>query len=122
MWPWQSHWTITAHKLKSPIQNFVRNKSDVRFESTGLDPKVPYGGSKPRRSIVHEFGHMLGYRDEYRNSERGTTAYLGDSESMMHFGETVRERHYVFFADWMTNKLKSPWLVEGRWNLANTSV
>jgi hypothetical protein len=122
MWSWQSHWTIAAHKLKSPIQNFVRNKSDVRFESTGLDPGVPYGGSKPRRSIVHEFGHMLGYRDEYPNSDRGTTAYLGDSESLMHFGEKVRARHYVFFADWMTNKLNSPWLVEGQWNLANTSV
>jgi hypothetical protein len=120
--PWSSHWTITARKVQSPVQNFVRGKSDVRFESTGLDPKVPYGGSKPRRSIVHEFGHLLGYRDEYPNSDRGTGAYLTDSDSIMHYGETVRERHYVFFADWMTNKLNSPWLVEGRRNLANTPL
>lgn len=104
------------------MQNFVRDKSDVRFESTGLDPSVPYGGTKPRRSIVHEFGHLLGYRDEYPNSDRGTNVYTGNSDSIMHYGETVRERHYVFFADWISNKLCGPWAVEGRRTLDNTPL
>lgn len=123
--PWQSHWSITAPKVKDPIQCYVRNKSDVRLEGTessGLHLVVPKGGTKPRRSIVHEFGHMLGYRDEYPNSDRGTTAYVGDTDSMMHYGETVRDRHYVFFADWIAKKLKEPWAVEGRLTLKNTSL
>ena len=40
----------------------------------------------------------------------------------MHYGETVRERHYVFFADWISNKLCGPWAVEGRRTLDNTPL
>jgi hypothetical protein len=40
----------------------------------------------------------------------------------MNLGDIIRERHYVFFADWMSNTLGSPWLVEGRFNPFNTPL
>jgi hypothetical protein len=120
--PSLAHWSLTAYKVAKPKKNYVSHQSDVRYESTGLTPDVPYHGTKPRRSIVREFGHILGYRDEYPDSDRGISAYLSDSESMMHVGETVRDRHYVFFADWISKKLNSEWFVEGQRNLANTPL
>jgi hypothetical protein len=119
---WLRGWNINVKKTKSPVRPSVGDKSNVRFESTMLDPNIPDGGTKPRRSIVHEFGHMLGYRDEYPNSERGTDAYVGEVDSIMHVGDTIKERHYVFFADWISNKLCAPWAVEGRRTLQNTPL
>jgi hypothetical protein len=110
-----SHWSVTARKVASPVQNYVRDNNDVRFESTGLTPAVPYGGSKPRISLVHEFGHLLGLRDEYPGSDRGTDKYTGDADSMMNLGSEIRARHYVFFADWLTNLPKKTCKVQGTW-------
>jgi hypothetical protein len=119
---WSKHWSITVHKLKAPLRPYVRDNSDVRWESTVLEPFIPYGGSKKRKSVVHEFGHLLGYRDEYLHSDRGTEAYTSETDSIMNLGETVMDRHYVFFADWITNKLNDPWAVRGRKNIYNTSL
>lgn len=116
----KSHWTVTVRKVEEPVQNYIKDKNDVRFESTGLDPSVPDGGIKKRRSIVHEFGHMLGYADEYPRSGRGINFYISESDSIMHLGDVVKDRHYVFFADWISNKLGGPWAVEGRRTLKNT--
>jgi hypothetical protein len=131
MYPWQSHWTVTAYKMIKPGAGptptgdhfYVNHNGDVRFDSTGgpnLDLVQPFGAPNKRPPVIHEFGHMLGYKDEYKGSQRGIDFYLNDQDSIMNWGTTIRERHYVFFADWITNKLGTFWQVEGRTSLKNT--
>jgi hypothetical protein len=68
--------------------------------SNGAQP-FQKGASLPQRPCVHEFGHILGYRDEYPTKD-GNPNWLKDVDSVMHDGEQVRERHYALFADWLT--------------------
>lgn len=63
----------------------------------------PKGASMPQRGTVHEFGHMLGLRDEYAEADDNPN-YTGDSDSIMNSGELVRRRHYAPFAAWLTEK------------------
>jgi len=61
------------------------------------------GATMKQRPAVHEFGHMLGLRDEYP-SAKDNLNHTGDKDSVMHGGELVRERHYAPFAAWLTEK------------------
>jgi hypothetical protein len=61
------------------------------------------GASHPQRVCVHEFGHVLGHRDEYP-TKVGNPNWLNDDDSVMHSGEYVRERHYALFAEWLTRQ------------------
>jgi len=56
-----------------------------------------------QRTCVHEFGHILGYRDEYP-IKTGNPNWLKDVDSVMHSAEQVRDRHYTLFADWLTRQ------------------
>ena len=59
------------------------------------------GSGRSQRDAVHEFGHMLGLRDEYTVAN-DNPYHTGDLDSVMNFGETVRERHYAPVAQWLT--------------------
>ena len=118
-----THGTITVYRETPKAKRIgVKDQRDVVFEKESLSLHTPSGGTKERRTVVHEFGHFLGYRDEYPGADRGTSAYTGDSDSIMHRGDAVRERHYVFFADWISERLNSSWKVEGLRNLSNTPL
>lgn len=68
-------------------------------------------GPANQRAAVHEFGHMLGMRDEYINTETGKVEdnpnWTGDVQSVMNCGEQVRDRHYAMFAQWITDQYKT---------------
>jgi len=61
------------------------------------------GGPNTQRDAPHEFGHMLGNRDEYP-AAKDNLLWLSDTDSIMYWGETVRERHYAMFAAWLTKQ------------------
>ena len=75
---------------------------NTTLDSNDLRPETK-GASMTQRDAVHEFGHMLGLRDEYA-AAKSNTNHLGDLDSVMNVGEVVRERHYAPFAAWMTAK------------------
>lgn len=78
------------------------NLGNVNLDSNDLRPENK-GASMPQRAAVHEFGHMLGLRDEYAAANANPN-YTGDVNSILNAGETVRKRHYVPFGSWMTEK------------------
>jgi hypothetical protein len=91
---------------------------------------VNKGASMRQRGAVHEFGHMLGLRDEYASADDNMD-HTGDLDSVMNSGEVVRERHYAPFAGWLTfqsstiaHLLRSPidYKVNGTTNLANAAL
>ena len=62
-----------------------------------------------QKPVVHEFGHLLGLRDEYHKNKNipHFTRYENDPNSVMHSGGAIRPRHYVPFARWLTEKFAS---------------
>ena len=132
-----SHWDVKCRKVSSPRPSFTRpgggssmSNGSVELNSLDLTPSTPFGAARTRRTAVHEFGHMLGYRDEYPPLPTATAADLalftklhaGDVDSIMYFGETIRDRHYTLFADWVSRQwvAKDPanckpneWVVDG---------
>jgi hypothetical protein len=88
------------------------------------------GATMLQRGAVHEFGHILGYRDEYADAEDPNAIYDGDTDSVMNCGEEIRQRHYVFFADWISRRWASKysgckrheWKVNGDTCLATAHV
>ncbi len=53
------------------------------------------------RTVSHEFGHLLGFPDEYPD-ERCPFREVSNDDSIMADGQTVRPRHYRPFADWIS--------------------
>ena len=108
-----SHWNIAVVKVDS----FNTSSVDVGGGgfawngSANLDSSdvncVAKGGPVPQRATVHEFGHMMGLRDEYRNAAgaaEDNPNWLTDLGSVMNVGESIRDRHYAMFADWVTRQ------------------
>jgi hypothetical protein len=112
-----NHWDLTVTK----VDQFATSSVDPTVSSfitdgvANLDSQdttgVNKGGSMRQRAIVHEFGHMIGYRDEYRNAAGGAEDnpnHLADRDAVMNTGEVVRARHYVFFAEWLNQQCSRP--------------
>jgi hypothetical protein len=78
------------------------SSGETTLDSNDLRPETK-GASMKQRDAVHEFGHMLGLRDEYA-AARSNVNHLSDLDSIMNVGEVVRPRHYAPFAAWMTEK------------------
>jgi hypothetical protein len=87
-----------------------------------------------QRVTAHEFGHMLGLRDEYKPPASliprfgMNENYRTDYDSIMHRGNQVRERHYVPFATWLTEQFEATgrftssritYKVDGTWDASN---
>ena len=98
MW---DHWELTVTKIKpgdfktSSVTNGIWNNSTLDSEDVVLTPK---GHGKKQRGTVHEFGHMLGLADEYKDS----SAHKTDYASVMNRGEVIYPRHRKKFADWVS--------------------
>lgn len=98
--------------------------------NTSLDSEdLNYIHKPTQRGAVHEFGHMLGLRDEYPAAK--SNASWSETDSVMYLGETVKPRHYAPFAKWLTEQyeelsgtLKKPieFKVEGFWTMDNSSL
>jgi hypothetical protein len=98
------HWEVTVTKVKPgefrtsyvdpSMGNVVLDSEDLTLVSKG-------GPSCLQRGAVHEFGHMMGLLDEYKDS-----AYIVDKQSVLHACEAVRPRHVVGPMQWLDAKLK----------------
>lgn len=81
------------------------NDFRVKTFEHNCDPNAHYCViSTQQRGAVHEFGHMLGLKDEYPSARHAATHWADDVDSVMNCGESVRERHYAPFADWLTDR------------------
>lgn len=92
------HWEITVIKIgpKDFKVSYVEpDRNNVQLDSQDLT----YSGRQ--RAAIHEFGHMIGLADEYKNSR-----HITDPRSVMHSGEEPRDRHFEHFSEWVTHKLK----------------
>ena len=78
------------------------SSGNTTLDSNDLRPETK-GASMKQRDAGHEFVHMLGLRDEYA-AAKSNTNHLGDKDSIMNVGESVRARHYAPFAAWLTEK------------------
>lgn len=90
---------------KIPPGQFQTSSCGYSIGNTYLDSEdlnaVSKGASMNQRAAVHEFGHMLGLRDEY-SAAHDNPHHTGDLDSIMNVGEVVRRRHYAPFAGWLT--------------------
>jgi hypothetical protein len=106
-----SHWNLAVTKVGAWTQSQVDHcggavwNGKVTLDSLDFRPENK-GGPNTQRGAVHEFGHMLGHRDEYQ-TERGNPSWLGDLDAVMNAGEKIRDRHYAMFAAWLTDQYKT---------------
>ncbi len=119
------HWEARVvranmHRTSSVTTNLRRyGRGRARLDS--LD--VLYDKVIHQRGAPHEFGHMLGLRDEYSGANNPTTHWLSDRGSIMNAGEAVRERHYAMLAEWLTRHWPAtPFRVNGTTDVSNAHL
>lgn len=95
------NWNIEVVKIDSGGFNqsyVVPSQNTGRFDSEDVNP-IAKGASDPQVGAAHEFGHMIGLPDEY-NGNAGPDAQK-DTDSIMHTGMDVRERHLDIMESWI---------------------
>jgi hypothetical protein len=108
-----NQWTVTCKKLSTHDDTNCRAGTKTKWNRADLDSfdlnlVTPFSAPTTfkRQSAVHEFGHMLGYQDEYPDPGGGkfldNASHPADKDSMMYWGDTIYPRHYVLFADWLS--------------------
>lgn len=98
------HWEIEVEKIAGSrqVSHVNRREKTASLDSGDLvyRLKTPHLGQVP---AVHEFGHMLGNPDEYKNR----SSFRNDQASLMHSGSEVRPRHLDGPRSWVAAKLKA---------------
>ena len=142
-WYLHEHWEVevvrTDEFAQSSVTPFLGNVDLDSQDATGVCKRsatLTVGRASSvvclheQRGAAHEFGHMLGLRDEYPEA-RDNLNWTGDAASIMHSGEEVRPRHYAIFADWLTKQYahaahlaRTPieFKVAGTWDLSNSKL
>jgi hypothetical protein len=132
---WELNITKTNEWRSSSVNQFTggtTHDSEDLTKVCKLDDADKCGkGQGMQRGAVHEFGHMLGLKDEYKTTF-GNTNWLSDTESVMNSGETVRDRHYAIFAHWLNKQFetvgrlsgagKIEWKVNGTCDMSNAKL
>jgi len=107
-WHTNDDFELSVRKIASG--GFEVSSCGYSLGNTYLDSEdangVSKGASMNQRGTVHEFGHMLGLRDEYRAAS-ANLSHVSDVDSVMNVGEVVRERHYAPFAGWLRDKFRT---------------
>lgn len=132
-----SHWNLNIEKADDFVQSYVCGgggsfitNGEVSLDSGDMDWKW---GVNSQRGVVHEYGHILGYRDEYMNNDKKKAEdnphWLTDTTSVMNVGEAVRPRHYTLLTSWLNDQFataarlaKEPikWKVSGTYDTSNS--
>ena len=95
------NWNIEVVKIDKGGFNqsyVVPSQNTGRFDSEDVFP-IAKGASDPQVGAAHEFGHMIGLPDEYNGSAGPEAAQ--DTDSIMHTGMDVRERHLDIVESWI---------------------
>lgn len=98
------HWEVTVTKIKPGEfrTSYVDSSNgNVVLDSQDLTPVSKTDPSCLQRGAVHEFGHMMGLLDEYKDS-----GHIADTSSVLHGCESVRPRHVLGPMQWLDAKLK----------------
>ena len=102
------HWKVEVTRIEEDFRGSQVNilTGKVTSDSQDLRPvaKMSAPSGVLQRGAVHEFGHMLGLRDEYPSARNPARTWVNDAPSVMHSGEMVRDRHYAPFAHWLTQQ------------------
>jgi hypothetical protein len=112
-WHVSDHWEIVVTKADDWMQSGTQTSGwswdrgvcvagNAYLDS--LDTNFDRIGTSQQRGAPHEFGHLLGLRDEYPAAPDCARTWTGDADSIMHSGEQVRARHYAMFAAWITEQ------------------
>jgi hypothetical protein len=107
-----SHWNLNVTKVGEWTVSSVHGcgggpfwNGEATLDSLDFRPEDK-GGLNKQRGAVHEFGHMLGHRDEYPEA-KANASWVADLDAVMNAGEKIRERHYAMFAGWLTEQYKT---------------
>ena len=96
------HWEITVKRI--PKGNFNTSAVNPLIGNVYLDSEdlilVPKGKGQKQRASTHELGHMLGIKDEYKDSP-----HIKDYKSIMNRGETIMARHDAVYMKWLDKVL-----------------
>jgi hypothetical protein len=105
-WHVSEHWEVEVERA----DDWVGSSVNIFWGNAHLDSQDVVEAQKPhgrQRGSVHEFGHMLGLRDEYRGANNPTPHWYADHGSVMNNGEVVRDRHYAMFAAWLDEQFQT---------------
>lgn len=97
----QENWSVDIIRIEEGgfSQSYViPSQNKGVFDSEDVRP-VNKGASDPQVGAAHEFGHMIGLPDEYNGSAGPEAAK--DTDSLMHTGMDVRERHLDLLETWI---------------------
>lgn len=96
-----ANWNVDIVKINDGEFNqsyVIPSQNTGVFDSGDVKP-VEKGATDPQYAAAHEFGHMIGLPDEYNG--RGGPEAQKDTNSIMHTGMDVRERHLDIVEGWV---------------------
>lgn len=99
------NWSVDVKRIPEGdfSQSYViPSQNTGSFDSEDVKP-TEKGASDPQVGAAHEFGHMIGLPDEY-NGNAGPDA-AKDTDSIMHTGADVRDRHLDILESWAEGQL-----------------
>jgi hypothetical protein len=113
-WTASEHWEFEVKKVDEFNVSYVmvqQNTGVMDNQDTDSTLKFVSPDRKSdlyQRPAAHEFGHCLGFNDEYATDDNHHNMYwTWDRDSILHSGEQVRERHYATFAHWLTQQMEA---------------
>ena len=89
---------IGAGEFSTSYVEPAANRVTLDSQDVVLTPK---GEGQTQYGSAHEFGHMLGLKDEYNGG-----AHVKDYPSIMNRGSTVESRHLKDFSDWVGRAIR----------------
>lgn len=96
-----ANWNVEVVKINDGEFNqsyVIPSRNTGVFDSGDVQP-VEKGATDPQYAAAHEFGHMIGLPDEYNG--RGGPEAQKDTDSIMHTGMDVRDRHMDLVESWV---------------------